>query len=169
MPRLIFHHHHFSLSLGSSELCASTAGRWWLWLQLRHIISNSCCSHGGRSSIGENAIRSRTKNVSSTFAISVAVRSDDVSQHSTRVNANEQGKFHFVVFRMAWLAKWRNPISPHPFSLSLCSITEENFWRNYFYRVALIIQAGELGTLGTDDAFGKREDDDGKIYSSQMF
>lgn len=40
-------------------------------------------------------------------------------------------------------------------------ITEENFWRNYFYRVSLIIQAGDLGTLGTDDAFGKREDDDG--------
>ncbi|XP_070504481.1 synapse-associated protein of 47 kDa isoform X1 [Chironomus tepperi] len=39
-------------------------------------------------------------------------------------------------------------------------ITEENFWRNYFYRVSLIVQAGELGTLGTDDAFGKREDDD---------
>lgn len=40
-------------------------------------------------------------------------------------------------------------------------ITEENFWRNYFYRVSLIIQAGDLGTLGTDDAFGKRDDDDG--------
>ncbi|CRK99347.1 CLUMA_CG012695, isoform D [Clunio marinus] len=39
-------------------------------------------------------------------------------------------------------------------------ITEENFWRNYFYRVSLIIQAGDLGTLGTDDAFGKRDDDD---------
>lgn len=39
-------------------------------------------------------------------------------------------------------------------------ITEENFWRNYFYRVSLIVQAGELGTLGTDDAFGKREEDD---------
>jgi hypothetical protein len=44
---------------------------------------------------------------------------------------------------------------------SLNRITEENFWRNYFYRVSLIIQAGELGTLGTDDAFGKREEDDG--------
>ncbi|KAG5681277.1 hypothetical protein PVAND_010728 [Polypedilum vanderplanki] len=39
-------------------------------------------------------------------------------------------------------------------------ITEENFWRNYFYRVSLIIQAGDLGTLGTDDAFGKRDEDD---------
>uniref|UniRef100_A0A1A9WJI3 BSD domain-containing protein n=1 Tax=Glossina brevipalpis TaxID=37001 RepID=A0A1A9WJI3_9MUSC len=29
-------------------------------------------------------------------------------------------------------------------------ITEENFWRNYFYRVSLIIQAAELGTLGED-------------------
>ncbi|XP_067636295.1 synapse-associated protein of 47 kDa isoform X3 [Eurosta solidaginis] len=29
-------------------------------------------------------------------------------------------------------------------------ITEENFWRNYFYRVSLIIQAAELGTLGVD-------------------
>lgn len=43
----------------------------------------------------------------------------------------------------------------------LYRITEENFWRNYFYRVSLIIQAGDLGTLGTDDAFGKRDDDDG--------
>ena len=42
-----------------------------------------------------------------------------------------------------------------------CSITEENFWRNYFYRVQLIIQAGDLGTLGTDNAFGQR-DEDGK-------
>lgn len=46
-------------------------------------------------------------------------------------------------------------------------ITEENFWKNYFYRVSLIIQAGELGTLGTDEAFGKREDDDdGKLKNS---
>jgi hypothetical protein len=37
-------------------------------------------------------------------------------------------------------------------------ITEENFWRNYFYRVSLIIQAGDLGTL---DSLGQR-DDDGK-------
>lgn len=44
----------------------------------------------------------------------------------------------------------------------LCSITEENFWRNYFYRVQLIIQAGDLGTLGTDNAFGQR-DEDGKL------
>lgn len=27
-------------------------------------------------------------------------------------------------------------------------ITEENFWRNYFYRVSLICQASDLGTLG---------------------
>ncbi|CAO1416344.1 unnamed protein product [Diamesa tonsa] len=39
-------------------------------------------------------------------------------------------------------------------------ITEEHFWRNYFYRVSLIIQAGDLGTLGTDDAFGKRDADE---------
>lgn len=44
---------------------------------------------------------------------------------------------------------------------SLHRITEENFWRNYFYRVSLIIQAGELGTLGSADPFGKRDDDDG--------
>lgn len=53
------------------------------------------------------------------------------------------------------------------YSINDCSyvyrITEENFWKNYFYRVSLIIQAGELGTLGTDEAFGKREDDDGNI------
>uniref|UniRef100_A0A6B2EH72 Putative synapse-associated protein n=1 Tax=Phlebotomus kandelakii TaxID=1109342 RepID=A0A6B2EH72_9DIPT len=34
-------------------------------------------------------------------------------------------------------------------------ITEENFWRNYFYRVSLICQAAELGTLGTDSAGGQ--------------
>lgn len=30
-------------------------------------------------------------------------------------------------------------------------ITEENFWRNYFYRVSLICQAGDLGTLGQSE------------------
>ncbi|GAB0097132.1 synapse-associated protein of 47 kDa [Sergentomyia squamirostris] len=34
-------------------------------------------------------------------------------------------------------------------------ITEENFWRNYFYRVSLICQAAELGTLGTDAGLGQ--------------
>lgn len=35
-------------------------------------------------------------------------------------------------------------------------ITEENFWRNYFYRVSLICQAADLGTLGmqSDDNEG---------------
>lgn len=31
-------------------------------------------------------------------------------------------------------------------------ITEENFWRNYFYRVSLICQAGDLGTLGGQES-----------------
>lgn len=29
-------------------------------------------------------------------------------------------------------------------------ITEEQFWRNYFYRVSLICQASDLGTLGQE-------------------
>ncbi|XP_058821815.1 synapse-associated protein of 47 kDa isoform X3 [Topomyia yanbarensis] len=35
-------------------------------------------------------------------------------------------------------------------------ITEENFWRNYFYRVSLICQAGDLGTLGDSNEFVRR-------------
>ncbi|XP_052868081.1 synapse-associated protein of 47 kDa isoform X1 [Anopheles cruzii] len=35
-------------------------------------------------------------------------------------------------------------------------ITEESFWRNYFYRVSLICQAAELGTLGDNNEFVKR-------------
>ncbi|XP_062712105.1 synapse-associated protein of 47 kDa isoform X3 [Aedes albopictus] len=35
-------------------------------------------------------------------------------------------------------------------------ITEENFWRNYFYRVSLICQAGDLGTLGDKNEFVRR-------------
>ncbi|XP_061506201.1 synapse-associated protein of 47 kDa isoform X2 [Anopheles gambiae] len=35
-------------------------------------------------------------------------------------------------------------------------ITEENFWRNYFYRVSLICQAADLGTLGDNNEFVKR-------------
>lgn len=31
-------------------------------------------------------------------------------------------------------------------------ITEENFWRNYFYRVSLICQASDLGTLGAQES-----------------
>lgn len=31
-------------------------------------------------------------------------------------------------------------------------ITEEQFWRNYFYRVSLICQASDLGTLGAQDS-----------------
>lgn len=33
-------------------------------------------------------------------------------------------------------------------------ITEENFWRNYFYRVSLICQAGDLGALGQESTEG---------------
>lgn len=42
------------------------------------------------------------------------------------------------------------------------SITEENFWRNYFYRVSLIIQAAELGTLGEDGVAQASSGEDGK-------
>lgn len=31
-------------------------------------------------------------------------------------------------------------------------ITEEQFWRNYFYRVSLICQASDLGTLGAQES-----------------
>lgn len=41
------------------------------------------------------------------------------------------------------------------------SITEENFWRNYFYRVSLICQAGDLGTLGDGNLMGSSEDAEG--------
>lgn len=42
-------------------------------------------------------------------------------------------------------------------------ITEENFWRNYFYRVSLIVEAGDLGTLGSENEFTKRaSSDEGK-------
>jgi len=43
------------------------------------------------------------------------------------------------------------------------SITEENFWRNYFYRVSLIIQAAELGTLGADGVGQASSGEDGKF------
>lgn len=45
-------------------------------------------------------------------------------------------------------------------------ITEESFWRNYFYRVSLICQAGDLGTLGENNEFVRRgasEDTEGNI------
>lgn len=47
-----------------------------------------------------------------------------------------------------------------------CSITEESFWRNYFYRVSLICQAGDLGTLGDNNEFVRRgasEDTEGNV------
>lgn len=31
-----------------------------------------------------------------------------------------------------------------------CSISEENFWRNYFYRVSLICQANELSFMSRE-------------------
>lgn len=40
-------------------------------------------------------------------------------------------------------------------------ITEENFWRNYFYRVSLICQASDLGTLGAQES----DENDGKSSS----
>uniref|UniRef100_A0A2M4AQQ6 Putative synapse-associated protein n=1 Tax=Anopheles triannulatus TaxID=58253 RepID=A0A2M4AQQ6_9DIPT len=46
-------------------------------------------------------------------------------------------------------------------------ITEESFWRNYFYRVSLICQAADLGTLGDSNEFVKRgasEDTEGNVY-----
>jgi len=48
-------------------------------------------------------------------------------------------------------------------SLVFRSITEENFWRNYFYRVSLIIQAAELGTLGADGVGQASSGEDGKL------
>lgn len=49
-----------------------------------------------------------------------------------------------------------------------CSITEENFWRNYFYRVSLIIQAAELGTLGADGVGQASSGEDGKCVVAGM-
>ncbi|XP_058979190.1 synapse-associated protein of 47 kDa isoform X3 [Musca domestica] len=46
-------------------------------------------------------------------------------------------------------------------------ITEENFWRNYFYRVSLIIQAAELGTLGEDGVAQASSGEDVKVSKSQ--
>lgn len=43
-------------------------------------------------------------------------------------------------------------------------ITEENFWRNYFYRVSLICQAGDLGTLGMQG-----DDNDGTFWTRFSF
>lgn len=51
---------------------------------------------------------------------------------------------------------------------SPCSITEENFWRNYFYRVSLIIQAAELGTLGADGVGQASSGEDGKCVVAKM-
>lgn len=42
-------------------------------------------------------------------------------------------------------------------------ITEENFWRNYFYRVSLICQAGDLGTLGVHGG-----DDEGRLMLDNL-
>ncbi|KAI8129436.1 Synapse-associated protein of 47 kDa [Lucilia cuprina] len=47
-------------------------------------------------------------------------------------------------------------------------ITEENFWRNYFYRVSLIIQAAELGTLGEDGVAQASSGEDVKEQQSAI-
>lgn len=60
----------------------------------------------------------------------------------------------------------RNRIAQR-FSVTHYSITEESFWRNYFYRVSLICQAADLGTLGDSNEFVKRgasEDTEGNVY-----
>lgn len=41
-------------------------------------------------------------------------------------------------------------------------ITEENFWRNYFYRVSLICQASDLGTLGAQES----DENEGELRST---
>ncbi|XP_017103110.2 synapse-associated protein of 47 kDa isoform X8 [Drosophila bipectinata] len=46
-------------------------------------------------------------------------------------------------------------------------ITEENFWRNYFYRVSLIIQAAELGTLGADGVGQASSGEDAKEVATK--
>ncbi|XP_059219792.1 synapse-associated protein of 47 kDa isoform X2 [Stomoxys calcitrans] len=46
-------------------------------------------------------------------------------------------------------------------------ITEENFWRNYFYRVSLIIQAAELGTLGEDGVAQASSGEDVKVSQTK--
>lgn len=43
---------------------------------------------------------------------------------------------------------------------SFFRITEENFWRNYFYRVSLICQAADLGTLGDGGYVNQGSTDD---------
>ncbi|XP_044314552.1 synapse-associated protein of 47 kDa isoform X4 [Drosophila rhopaloa] len=47
-------------------------------------------------------------------------------------------------------------------------ITEENFWRNYFYRVSLIIQAAELGTLGADGVGQASSGEDANEVASKV-
>ncbi|XP_036673379.3 synapse-associated protein of 47 kDa isoform X6 [Drosophila suzukii] len=46
-------------------------------------------------------------------------------------------------------------------------ITEENFWRNYFYRVSLIIQAAELGTLGADGVGQASSGEDANVVATK--
>lgn len=46
-------------------------------------------------------------------------------------------------------------------SMKLSRITEENFWRNYFYRVSLICQANEADAAGGRQS--SAEDSQGKI------
>ncbi|XP_031638234.1 synapse-associated protein of 47 kDa isoform X2 [Contarinia nasturtii] len=49
-------------------------------------------------------------------------------------------------------------------------ITEEQFWRNYFYRVSLICQASDLGTLGaqgSENEANKSEENSAKPLNKQ--
>lgn len=46
----------------------------------------------------------------------------------------------------------------------MCSISEENFWKNYFYRVSLICQANELSFMSRE---GENQPSDNTVISDQ--
>lgn len=107
------------------ELCARPSGRRGLPVRLRRVISGGAGHHGRGYCIRENALRIGAQNVSFVFVEPLHRKGDLIEDFSMT----------------GFLFRFPCP----PFS-----ITEEQFWRNYFYRVSLICQAAELGTLGNE-------------------
>lgn len=87
-----------------------------------------------------------------SYPVAQAIMADDTALE----------KMRFELVPKMWVAIFsffESTFFKQPFSTF--SITEEQFWRNYFYRVSLICQAAELGTLGNDGSLvaqGSSED-----------
>lgn len=89
-----------------------------------------------------------------TYPIALAILAEDPNLEKMRFELVP--KVYVFLFDKYFCLKKNIPLFCHQLHLlffahfDLYSISEENFWRNYFYRVSLICQANELSSMAKE-------------------